>query len=236
MREDKHLIGRITQGISPDTTIRKTLQFVEAQLPAWRDMPERPEVEAEDDLNGQLCKYLNFAARHENFSMAYFHHEERQTGRRRVDLSALPPERTVIEGRNYCVLEPFLVLEGKRLPLPTRDREREYVTGVDNKSGGIQRFKLGLHGASLRHAGMIGYIQKESFDIWHNSINEWIEELATSDSLWSSDDRLGSLDTDSETRIACCFSIHARRASELAEIQLTHLWVDMGRRDSTKRP
>ena len=163
----------ITSGIAPGTAMQKTLLFVETQLPIWRDMPGRPIAEGEEDLNSQLCKFLNAAARSQNFSMAYFHHEERQTGRRRVDLSALSPQ-PLIEGRSYFNLEPFLVLEGKRLPAPSNDREREYVTGTKTVSGGIERFKKGLHGASLRQAGMIAYIQNDSSEVWFPRINSWI--------------------------------------------------------------
>jgi len=190
-------------------------------------MPGRPPVAGEEELNGQLCKYLNAAARRENFSMAYFHHEERQTGKRRVDLSALPPDPAVIEGRSYSILDPFLVLEGKRLPAPTRDREREYVTGSDKKSGGIQRFKLGLHGALLSHASMIGYVQRDSFDDWFASINVWINELAEASAEWSREDCLAELTADPTNRVASCVSLHGRVDAQTAQVQLSHLWVDM---------
>lgn len=190
-------------------------------------MPDRPSVSGEEELNGQLCKYLNAAARRENFSMAYFHHEEPQTGQRRIDLSALPPDPAVIEGRSYSIFNPFLVLEGKRLPPPKPDREREYVTGGDKKSGGIQRFKLGLHGARLRHAGMIGYVQRDSFDDWFTSINVWISELAESTLAWSQEDCLAELTTDVANRVASCVSAHDRVDAETVRIHLSHLWVDM---------
>lgn len=219
--------GRITSGLAPGTTVLKTLQFVKTQLPKWRDMPDRPRVAGEEELNGQLCKYLNAAARRDNFSMACFHHEERQTGQRRVDLAAHPVDRTVIEGRSYGTLDPFLILEGKRLPAPARDREREYVTGGEKKSGGIQRFKLGLHGALLGHAGMIGYIQRDSIDDWFTSINAWITELAEASSKWSPDDCLAELTKDTMNRLASCVSLHDRVEAETGQVRLSHLWVDM---------
>lgn len=159
--------------------------------------------------------------------MAYFHHEERQTGRRRVDMSALPTDPTVIEGRNYTTYTPFLVLEGKRLPPPSSDREREYVTGGHNTSGGIQRFKLGLHAPKLNHAGMIGYVQRDTFDNWFASINAWVTELAASSPDWADEDCLKELRSDSYWRIATCTSNHDRVDSRSEQIHLTHLWVDM---------
>lgn len=53
--------------------------------------------------------------------MAHFSHEERQTGRRRVDMAAQPTQSVVIAGRSYSEFEPFLVMEGKPLPAPSTD-------------------------------------------------------------------------------------------------------------------
>ena len=41
-------------------------------------------------------------------------------------------------------------MEGKRLPTPGSGREREYVASAtgEKPGGGVQRFKLGLHGAA----------------------------------------------------------------------------------------
>ncbi|QDU59523.1 hypothetical protein Pan216_03520 [Planctomycetes bacterium Pan216] len=223
-------LNRITTGIAPNEYVEKTLQFVRDQLPRWRDDASRPRVDAEEELNGQLCKQLNVAARRENFSMAYFQHEERQSGRRRVDLSALPPVSADIQGRSYSNYDPFLVIECKRLPAPGSDRDREYVTGGDKTSGGIQRFKLGVHGGRLRDAAMIGYVQGGTFRKWFRSINGWIGELAASSCDWSADDCLGNLSTDEKSRVARCTSVHARVNSETSEVRLTHLWVDMKKR------
>lgn len=219
--------GRITRGIAPGTAVRRTLEFVFSQLSAWRDMPARPNAQAEEELNSQLCKFLNAVARAHDFSMAYFHHEERQTGQRRVDLSALSPQ-PLIEGRAYFDLKPFLVLEGKRLPSPSRNREREYVTGTDTASGGIQRFKLGLHGASLHHVGMIGYVQQEPPEAWLNRINEWLGELASSgDEQWTSDGKLVNFVHDPASGKSRCESTHVRLDGISPRIQITHLWVEL---------
>ncbi len=218
--------GQITKGISPDTTVLKTLQFVQSQLPRWRDDPDREAAIAEEKLNDQLCKHLNAAARVQ-FQMVYFHHEERQAGRRRVDLSALLAEPGIIEGRTYSIYDPILVLEGKRLPAPASDREREYVTGRKQASGGIQRFKLGLHGAKMSRAGIVGYIQKHSAQHWFSSINIWIDELVKDGGEWKENDRLGDWSFDVVGRVAICSSRHVRVDSDTDEIELTHLWVEM---------
>ena len=93
--------------------------------------------------------------------MVHFHHEEPQGVRHSADFSANPIDAGWIEGRQYTKYEPILVMEGKRLPTPGSGREREYVASAagEKPGGGVQRFKLGLHGAKLSRAGMVGYVQ-----------------------------------------------------------------------------
>ena len=219
--------GRITYGPTPGSVVDKTLEFVYEQLPIWRDKPHREKILSEEALNSQLCKHLNAAARRENFAMAHFHHEERQGDRRRVDLSAQPFEEAFIEGRTYQDDQPFPVLEGKRLPADRKSREREYVTG-DKQSGGIQRFKLGLHGPTFRRAAIIAYVQEATCSLWLEANNGWIKELALVDNqAWTTSDQLNLVDANSELRSSRSSSNHSRVQSESNSIDLTHLWIEM---------
>src|SRR4051794_24713290 len=118
----------ITGDLVPNTLVDETLAFVRRELSGWRDDPERPEETAEEKLNLQLCKYLNVRARHD-FPMAHFNHEEPQGPFRRIDLSVTPESIIVAGTRAYTKYEPYLVMEGKRLPAPTKSRQQEYVTG-----------------------------------------------------------------------------------------------------------
>jgi hypothetical protein len=159
--------------------------------------------------------------------MAHFHHEERQQNRRRVDLSAQPYDETVIEGRTFHDDEAFLVLEAKRLPADRNSREREYVIG-ERESGGIQRFKLGLHGSALAHAAMIAYIQNSTSQKWFEQLNRWIDELTKSDSAsWVDTDLLHSFAEEKALRVARCESQHDRIGSSTPSVKLSHLWVEM---------
>lgn len=216
--------GKITSGLRPDTIILKTLNFVQSQLAPWRDDPEREPAELEEVLNGQLCKFLNVAARSKNFDMAHFHHEERQTGSRRVDLSAQPLTSTLIEGRLHSIYKTFLVLEGKRLPAPEKRREKEYLKGTDKISGGIERFKEGLHGRKLQQCAMIAYVQKEDCRTWYDRINEWIE----ADSYFNaSRELLTELCVDTDIGKSTCWSRHSRTNSETKIVKLAHLWIEI---------
>ena len=228
MSSNNSVHGRLTHGPAPDSAVDKTLQFVYGQLPVWRDKPHRINETSEEALNAQLCKHLNAAARREEFSMAHFHHEERQGKRRRVDLSAQPVDTTVIEGRTYYDDQAFLVIEGKRLPADRKSREREYVTGDNKQSGGIQRFKLGLHGAEFARAAIIAYVQGSTPTAWFQTINCWIEDLANStDASWAMSDQLDSFQLNPVARTSQAVSTHARTASSSPTIELTHFSVDM---------
>ncbi|MEE8451870.1 MAG: hypothetical protein V3R99_08145 [Thermoguttaceae bacterium] len=230
--------GRITDGLEQDTLVDKTLAFVHQRLPEWRDDPDRTEEQSENRLNLQLCKFLDARAR-SDFPMVCFHHEEYQPGRRRVDLSATPAEATTIDARDYTIYSPFIVFEGKRLPAPSADRKMEYVTSGESRKGGIQRFKLGLHGAELPVAAMIGYVQEQSSSHWHQLINEWISDLAAgrvSDVCpWKAAETLGHLEQDARKGIAACESTHERSGDVKGNsIQLHHLWVEMAASKAAK--
>lgn len=222
--------GCISEGPT-DALIERTLEFVHKELAQWRDDPDRAPESAEERLNAQLSKYLNVAARHK-FPMVLFSHEEKQTGIRRVDVSALPLSAGFISQTYHTIYDPFLVLEGKRLPAPSSSREREYVTGGVRKSGGIQRFKLGLHGARQTIAALIGYVQKGELESWRDRINEWIRDLANDSTVveekWSIDEQLAALSEDRDLSISSASSVHERVGSVISpRISIRHLWVIM---------
>ena len=222
--------GRITSGVTVDAAALKTLAFVQANLAAWRDDPERRPVERERELNTQLCKFLNVAAIRAEFAMVHFHHEEPQGTHHAADISANPCDVGWIEGRQFTRYDPILVMEGKRLPTPTAARRQEYVSSASGAkpAGGIQRFKLGLHGANLPRAGMIGYLQGNKSNHWFATVNGWIDGLAASaDPLWSTQDRLDELVVDAGKRLSRCESVHVRQGGRSGIIQLSHLWVEM---------
>ncbi len=222
--------GRITSGVPADTAVNQTLGFIERNLAPWRDDPERPAAVWERDLNSQLCKFLNWAARRSDFAMVHFHHEEPQGVRHSADISATPVGEGWIEGRPYSKYDPILIVEGKRLPTPGSGREREYVTSAIDAapSGGVQRFKLGLHGAALSIAGIVGYVQAGTCAEWYDRINAWIDDLASSpDPLWSGSDRLDGFMGDGLARVSRCESEHSRPTGVSPTIRLAHLWVEM---------
>lgn len=228
----KRAIGKITSGLAPNLLVLQTIEFVQEQLPLWRDHPSRPDEQSENKLNLQLCKFLDVRAR-TDFPMVHFKNEEPQYGLRKVDFSASPIAEITIGPSLYAIYDPVIVFEGKRLPAPSHNREKEYVTGgIKQKTGGIQRFKLGLHGANHDIAAMIGYLQEDSACDWYDKINKWITELDSGIiadvCVWNISEMLEQFQEDSSKGIANCRSTHHRSGSKQSnEIAIHHLWITM---------
>lgn len=234
--------GRLSYRPAPDEgPIPKTLEFVRTQLPGWRDDPKRPKDSSEKQanekrLNSSLCDFLESRAR-SDCPMVRFKHEAPQTGARTVDIGVHGTEETTFAGPyGYTIYDPFMVIECKRLPAPSRDREREYVTGTNSASGtatgGIQRFKLGLHGGKVEVAVIVGYVEEKTTKHWYTTINQWITELAAATSpdacVWSKDDKLQQLNRNDAQATSATKSIHQRSPTcRTLSITLHHLWVIM---------
>ncbi len=232
--------GKLTyRPASDEGLVPQALEFIRRQLPVWRDDPRRPEIASETTserlLNFSLCRHLNRCRA--DHPMFQFEHETPQTGSRTVDIGVFGTnENSMIEARSYSSYEPFLVVEAKRLPAPSKDREREYVTGTDKKSGGptggIQRFKLGLHGAEIEAAVMVGYIESNSPQHWLTVVNKWIRELATTSStdacVWTKAETLQAVDVDEINGVSASTSAHQRLSGCVTEsILLHHYWIVM---------
>jgi hypothetical protein len=222
--------GRLMHGPeSHDELPRRTIEFIREQLPTWRDDRTRPPEVSEKRLNPHLVLFLNARARHD-FAMATFLHEAPEGGRHSVDVGVHSTEAVTVGTRVYSIYEPFLAIECKRLPGPSRDREREYLSGHEKRNGGIQRFKLGLHGKELEIAVMIGYVQDGELRDWHKKVNGWITELIGTNAdgcSWTEVDRLGNLSHDKKMVMVECESVHRRINALTDSIRLQHFWLKM---------
>jgi hypothetical protein len=120
--------------------------------------------------------------------------------------------------------EPIFIIEAKRLPTPTKEREKEYVVGKTqngNPNGGIERFKLEKHGKGLNECGIIGYVEKHDFDYWYTQINLWIQELSVIEkSKWSIDECLNKIEFNQNSTY--CHSLVIRSNQNL---KLHHFWI-----------
>jgi hypothetical protein len=217
----------------PGTAKQELFEFITSELPRWRDHPQRPADLAETVLTSTLCSHLNTAARFSvGWSRIQFLPEEpdESVKGRKIDFAPKPLGATiVIEGRRHTQFEKLFPIECKRLPTPLghgRD-PREYVIVEGGTTGGIQRFKEGLHGASHSFGGMIGFIQDESCDHWFGCVNGWITALAQLESSrWSARDELRILHNDESVGVSAYCSVHERTTAE-GVIELRHAWIKM---------
>ncbi|SRR5579871_2326391 len=216
----------------PHTFLSELLAFIGDELPRWRDRPDRKKETSETVLSSQLCAHLNSVTRHApGWDVLQFRPEEpdeKHRGRR-IDLVAAPSGVNIwVDGRKYGDFDPLLPIECKRLPTPVSgDRdEREYVFSKFSSTGGIQRFKAGLHGSNHTFGAMIGYIQQD--DDWQRRVAEWIDGLISlGEAGWASTDHLKSQAIDEGRRLVLLQSAHKRQNS-LPDISLHHLWIHMG--------
>ena len=217
----------------PGTARYQLIEFIADELPRWRDHPERKPETSETALTDQFCDHLNSAARFSaGWNWVQFRTEVPDEVRRgrAIDLAPKPCGAVVIiEGRRHTQFDTLLPIECKRLPTPReKDRdEREYVMTATGTTGGIQRFKLGYHGAAHRVAAMIAYVQDQTFSHWLSQVNAWIRELAAeTNSPWSVSDGLQSVTDDPAVRL-CTLQSHHQRQGGLGECELRHLWIRM---------
>jgi len=179
--------GQLTHGIELDSSINSVVKFIEVHFAQFREKVTGEITASEKSLTDKLCKYFNRNAGSYPF---YFHHENVENPASGIspqtDIGTLSDnEKLVIGDRSYGEFDSFFSIEAKRLPTPGQKREKEYVIGNDRPSGGIERFKKGIHGKNLKYAAIIGYIQEEDMNHWYLKINEWISELITSTpNLW----------------------------------------------------
>jgi hypothetical protein len=114
-------------------------------------------------------------------------------------------------------------VEGKRLPKYNTQSNEEYVIGTNiygNSSGGIERFKKGIHGDSYRifDNGLIAYIE-------NNSIEYWLKIVNNSISLNYSSDEILKLKEHSTSEYV---SLHQFVCdAKLASFRLHHFWINL---------
>lgn len=224
LRRDIHLRGE---------WLTSLMDFIARNLPSWRDDPARPQVSGETHLAAQLCGYLNSISRlTKGWDFLQFRREEPdQTNKNRaIDLVVSPSGSLIqIDGMTYNEYQSLLSIECKRLPTPKGPKrdEREYLHSLTSSTGGVQRFKMGHHGASQARAAIIAYVQQHNIAAWQAKIEQWLGELeAEGVAGWSRADALRLTKHDPALRVACLQSQHNRNGG-LEDIVLDHMWIEI---------
>lgn len=220
-------VGRLDGKALPCVSRDAVLDVIENGLAEFAGRHELRGIKNEKGITNRLCKILNC------HKLLYFHHEGMQdenTGTSpSVDVEAVTTSETVFEARSYAKEETLIAIEAKRLPSPPpKSREREYLIGLDKNSGGLERFKLGIHGKKALAWVMLGYVQRNDFSSWLKRINGWIDELAqgrqSPQLVWESSEKLAEVTLTSAT--ARYRSRNRRHLDgKIAVIEIIHLWV-----------
>jgi hypothetical protein len=228
--------GRINGGTGtltgpiPNTQFKRVIDFLIMYLPEFSENVSKTNIYNENGLNSRLSRFITNAAKQKQevfFAEKEIMEDETCGNSPRVDIGIY------LYVDDIGIDPPLItVFEGKRLTNQLqKNRRREYVIGYEEKGkhiacGGIERFKLGIHGAKLKKncAGMIGYIQDGTAENWQQKINTWIGDLSTQfyDPAWSIQEQLKH--QKNNERLSEYSSIVNRAKSEL---YLTHLWIDL---------
>lgn len=216
-------VNAIGSSLPPAEPIYKALfKFVDEALPNFMPLSKKGDgeiVDAEDDISEDLADYLDSLQ------------EEKTNGFFKFCNQSKHSDIGVKYGRKYNDASRPLIcwIEAKRLPTPPMSNRdpREYVY-VDKEKyhggGGIQRFKINKHGPNLPYAIMIGYIQEYTCEYWYHTINNYISELAKTNSLWSIRDCLKKNEKDRFT------SVHSRTNNKkevISDITIYHYWITL---------
>lgn len=222
--------GRVLGGIGTllgppkNAQFNKVIEFVKTIIPKFADFAMQDKSKNENALNSKLTRFINNAA--ESFFANRESMEDEARGNSPAadigiylkvdDIGIDPPLITVFEGKRLSI----------KLP---KKRHQEYVIGHEEKKkhvpcGGIERFKLGKHGSRLNNAGMIGYIQDGTAEIWHEKVNTWVCGLCnkTVETKWSEEERLTPKQKNGKVAE---YTSTVNRADR--KLHLTHLWIDL---------
>ena len=206
-------------------------------------------LKGEKALAVSLCKRLIAFAYDKDVLFTFFNEDpDVSKSNRTDDMSVLPHVGMAYlkVGTFYYNCEDQLyIIEAKRLPTPTRagqgDRSREYVVSdwdarqspKKRRTGGIERFKEGLHGGAFVRSAMIAFVQHETPANWLEQVNSWIAELSENaipchKAHWSKDDWLNPVATqpqgDGRKVLTEFLSRHARPNGKGA-ISIRHFWL-----------
>jgi hypothetical protein len=200
----------------------------------------------EKELAVSLCKRLKAFGDDKSVLFTFFNEDPDLKNKSRTDDMSINPSVGMAYlkvGTYYydCEDQPYII-EAKRLPPPLsragqEDRSREYVISdwehrdylKKSRTGGIERFKEGLHGGAFIRSAMIAFVQEGTPQSWLENINSWIDELIVKaarchKARWGKDDLLLPLSGKANAGLSEFKSNHSRPAGQ-GHISLHHFWL-----------
>lgn len=198
-RGNDNPIGNTTIPIRP--LIDSVLKFIDTHLPLFPNALKQNDITSENEVEKLLNQYLIdfFNGHSHNFSpylqcKFLFRKDDENKG------TNYKPDIGVTIWNNQLQnfqTQSFFQIECKRLPIPNPSKtrsEKEYVIGIVENTGGIERFKNKKHGEHLEESSLIGFVQNGTISDWHTKINEWIKiEVENKTTNWTNEDYLVSV-------------------------------------------
>lgn len=198
-RGNDNPIGNTTIPIRP--LIDSVLKFIDTYLPLFPNALKQNDITSESEVEKLLNQYLIdfFNGHSHNFSpylqcKFLFRKDDENKG------TNYKPDIGVTIWNNQLQnfqTQSFFQIECKRLPIPNPSKirsEKEYVIGIVENTGGIERFKNKKHGEHLEESSIIGFVQNGTISDWHTKINEWIKvEIDNKNTNWTNEDYLVSV-------------------------------------------
>ncbi len=197
-------------------SITKVIEYIKMKLPDFISIAKMEGIRVEKGLNHLFVRIMD------DHKLFQFMHEDIE--------HPISGNSATIDIGIYTKGDSstrFFAIEAKRLDTSISNynrRKKEYI--ANNNQGGIERFKKEIHAKELLCAGMLGYVQSDNFNTWHNRINNYINEEINGSTIgvvWNSNELLQIEKID--TVYATYISKHLRISGN--EIYLYHIWIKL---------
>jgi len=210
--------------IKKGSITKKLIEFIEETLLKFQIQFKGNVDTSEEVLNEYLGKTFSYYSKEYPFIFQQETIQKQKKGQnRKVDFGVF---------QLHTDPNPIFTLEAKRLTTTlSNSREKEYVIGNNPSklSGGIERFKHNVHGVNLLKSAIVGYVQRENFNHWFDSVNNWINQLISvklkSTLKWNSNDLLINHCKFKDSRVSKFSSKNIKTNGTI--ITLNHYFIDL---------
>jgi len=199
----------LNYSVEPNHYIKKILGFLRGHLAGFakdfvktanKKSASNIDINCENYISGELSLFLSNNVTQSGYLFGF---------------RAIGPDILVYQFPHPVHETELFVIEAKRL----------YKGPSDYVNSGIGRFKNKEHGKNHDIAAMLGYVQKEDFNYWHDKINSWIDVLIANpnDCIgWSEQDKITIIQVSECGEYK---STHSR--IKINPITLYHFWINL---------
>jgi hypothetical protein len=157
--------------LKPGSEVEQVISFVDDNIAGFYNYyRDNNESELENWISNLLVRHFQIANKESGGYLPFdFSKNPPQSG------SGKETDIGVYVNTRAAKAQPIIEFEAKRFSATSQNEQ--YVHGAGR--GGIERFKRGEHSKNLKVCGMFAYIQKPTTDDWIKKVNDWIANLAS---------------------------------------------------------